>query len=125
MDVGSRTDTTCKCTDQFESRNLKVDSQQCAKLRHRKSTCKRCIDQCPEQAITIQTTIQVNPDRCTGCGICASVCPTGALEASNPNNAELLSRIEQRKNSATIAFACSRAIKSADERVVQVNCLDG
>ena len=31
-----------------------------------------------------------NPKRCIGCGTCATVCPTCALEAHRPNDAELL-----------------------------------
>ncbi|MBM4466960.1 MAG: 4Fe-4S dicluster domain-containing protein [Chloroflexi bacterium] len=111
----------------LESRAIRVYPWQCARLRHRRSTCTLCADYCPVQAITWGESLQVDPDTCTGCGICAAVCPTGALEAQNPTNVELLTRIQGlAKEGASIAFACPRYLeargKDAD-RFLQVNCL--
>lgn len=47
--------------------------------------CVRCIDSCPEQAITARPAlrarldIQVNDTACNGCGACMAGCPAGAI----------------------------------------------
>jgi len=111
----------------LESRAIRVYPRQCAKLRHRRSTCTLCADYCPVQAITWGESLQVDPDKCTGCGICAAVCPTGALEAQNPTNVELLTRIQGlAKEGASTAFACPKYLEARGgdaNRFLQVNCL--
>lgn len=111
----------------LESRAIRVHPRQCSKLRHRRSTCTLCADYCPVQAITWGESLQVDPDKCTGCGICAAVCPTGAFEAQAPTNMELLTRIQElAKERASVAFACPRYLESRggdDDHFIQVNCL--
>jgi len=111
----------------LESRAIRVYPRQCTKLRHRRSTCTLCADHCPVQAITWGESLQVDPDKCTGCGICAAVCPTGALEAQTPTNEELLTRIQGlAKEGAWVAFACPRYLEARGgdgDRFLQVNCL--
>ncbi len=42
--------------------------------------CGVCLDRCQMQAITEEgAEVSLNPDRCIGCGLCVSTCPTGAL----------------------------------------------
>ena len=41
--------------------------------------CEECSNRCPVKAITVDETAVVNRDKCLGCGLCASVCPTEAL----------------------------------------------
>lgn len=45
--------------------------------------CDACHATCPHDAITfgmLGSSIQIDPDLCTGCGLCVQVCPSGALE---------------------------------------------
>ena len=49
-------------------------------------TCTRCIDACPADAITgLAERIEVNPYLCQGGGVCASVCPSGAIRYAYPS----------------------------------------
>jgi ferredoxin len=111
----------------LESRALRVDPQQCSRLRHQRSSCTLCADCCQAQAITWGETLQVDPDKCTGCGICAAVCPTGALEARAPTNMQLLAQAQEGLREGTaIAFACTRVLEARDGdsgRFIPVHCL--
>jgi ferredoxin len=109
------------------SQAIRVNAQQCSKLRHRRSSCSLCADCCPTQAITWGEALQVDPDKCTGCGICAAVCPTGALEARAPTNLQLLAQVQEGLREGTaIAFACTRYLESRDGGsacFIPVHCL--
>ncbi len=107
----------------LEKRHLRVDARQCVKARHKNATCARCIDRCPFHAIAWDGSLEVDWDKCQDCGICASACPTDALVAASPTNAELLRRVEERKGTACLIFACAKVGGQADERVLQVDCL--
>lgn len=42
-------------------------------------TCKMCLrSRCP--ALKVTDKAEINKDKCNGCGICSSLCPTGAIE---------------------------------------------
>ncbi|MFP4050970.1 MAG: glycyl-radical enzyme activating protein [Thermoplasmata archaeon] len=42
--------------------------------------CGKCIEICPEGAITQKDIIVIDREKCTFCGICAGNCPSGALQ---------------------------------------------
>jgi Pyruvate/2-oxoacid:ferredoxin oxidoreductase delta subunit len=108
----------------LESRLLRTHPQQCVRLRHRKAQCTLCADNCPTHAIVWGETTKFDPEKCTGCGICAAVCPTGAFEGASPTNAELLQRIEEiAKATTTVVFACPKVAGKETKSVVRVNCL--
>jgi uncharacterized Fe-S center protein len=41
--------------------------------------CGTCVDWCPEDAVTLESTARIDLDRCIGCGECVAVCPVGAV----------------------------------------------
>lgn len=44
-------------------------------------SCKKCEKECPNGAITVENNLAViDYKKCTHCGICASVCPTGCIK---------------------------------------------
>ena len=76
--------------DGIASDVLKAFPYRCAVMRNRKASCTKCADACTTGAISItQDEVSVDSDLCVGCGTCATVCPTCALEANNPNDAVL------------------------------------
>ncbi|MFD2608215.1 4Fe-4S dicluster domain-containing protein [Deinococcus taklimakanensis] len=45
--------------------------------------CDACHTTCPHEAVILGqlgSSVDIDPDRCTGCGLCVQVCPSGALE---------------------------------------------
>lgn len=58
--------------------------------------CRRCIDACPAEAIiSIGERVEVDPHLCQGGGICATVCPSGAMSYRYPAAADTLERIRR------------------------------
>lgn len=63
---------------------LKINTCQCLPLRSPKSICRLCVEHCPVAAIELkQDSIKIADNRCTGCGICFNLCPTGVYEMTN------------------------------------------
>jgi ferredoxin len=58
------------------------------------SGCTRCLDACPANAIiSIRDEVSVDPYLCQGAGLCATVCPTGAMSYVFPTLADQLRRL--------------------------------
>jgi ferredoxin len=96
--------------DRWERRPVALALEFCVRQRHRRSTCTRCVDVCPVGAITWDNGLEIDREACTGCGICAAVCPTAALEASGSSNDELLAQVQRAvERRGWVAFACPRA----------------
>lgn len=61
------------------------DPSICAHSRHGIKGCQSCLDHCPSDAITsLNEFITIDQNQCQGGGICASVCPTGAIQYQYP-----------------------------------------
>lgn len=71
---------------------------------------------CTTGAISLgEEGIVVSPEKCIGCGTCASACPTGCLTAANPTDEELFGAVEAAlaENEGRVAIACERAFAMA------------
>ena len=53
-----------------------VDGERC-------TLCGRCVDVCPEQAITMDDAVTIDSGRCTACGVCVDECPNRAISLSS------------------------------------------
>lgn len=102
--------------DEMNSPLLAVESQRCVLVRHRNGECLRCAAVCTTGAISLgEEGIVVSPEKCIGCGTCASACPTGCLTAANPTDEELFGAVEAAlaENEGRVAIACERAFAMA------------
>ncbi len=79
-------------TGTFEKpKYFNYDASICAHGRSGITGCTNCIDACPADAITsLIESVEVNPNLCQGGGICASVCPSGAIRYVYPNATDTL-----------------------------------
>jgi ferredoxin len=79
-------------TGTFEKpKYFNYDASICAHGRSGISGCTLCIDACPADAImSLIESVEVNPNLCQGGGICASVCPSGAIRYVYPNATDTL-----------------------------------
>lgn len=64
----------------------------CQKVRFRKSACQRCVEVCPETAISLNPGPQIS-DRCSGCGLCVRACPTEVFESELYPDGYFLNRV--------------------------------
>jgi len=77
-------------------RYFDYDPNLCAHGRAGKNACNRCIEACPAGAIRgLAETIEVDPQLCQGGGICATVCPGGAIRYAYPTPRDSLERLRR------------------------------
>ena len=58
--------------------------------------CTRCIDACPADAISSTgAVIEVDPNLCQGGGVCATVCPSGAIQYALPSRSDSGNRLRK------------------------------
>lgn len=102
--------------DEMNSPLLAVEPQRCVLVRHRNGECLRCAAVCTTGAISLgEEGIVVSPEKCIGCGTCASACPTGCLTAADPTDEELFGAVEAAlaENEGRVAIACERTFAMA------------
>lgn len=113
----------------IDSFALTVRSERCVQVRNRNADCMRCAEVCTSGCITVdEGALAVDPERCVGCGTCATVCPTCALEARNPNDAQLLAAAKAAVREGSVCVAC-QPVRAAlgglvdEDAVAPVVCL--
>ncbi|MET0090571.1 MAG: 4Fe-4S binding protein [Candidatus Thiodiazotropha sp.] len=84
-------------TGRFEKpRYFNYDPDICAHSHAGKTACTRCLDACPADAISsLGEHIEVNPYLCQGGGVCATVCPSGAIQYAYPRPHDNLTRLRR------------------------------
>ncbi len=91
----------------------------------------KCAEVCTSGCISYDDNeLVIAPEKCIGCGTCATICPTCALEAHRPDDAELLQSCLSACAQADgeVIIACEQLLSAAEglydpEKVVGVACL--
>lgn len=65
-------------TDQHKLMQPTISKDKC-------TSCNACVQGCPEDAISLDSTAKINYDICIGCNDCLEFCPVAAIELSIPN----------------------------------------
>lgn len=58
-----------------QARNISVAAELCKRVRFSKSDCTRCLEICPDDAISLSPEPTVST-ACSDCGLCQNICPT-------------------------------------------------
>ncbi len=115
--------------DGVSSEAIVVHRERCAKVRNRNVACLKCADACTSGCIAlVDGELRVDAAKCIGCGTCATVCPTSALEARNPSDAQLAQACLGAWVGDEVVVACEQLRRAAggllDEgHVANVVCL--
>ena len=118
--------------ESMRSEHVLIVPQRCSAVRHRKSSCRKCVESCITGAIEIGLNkITIDPNECVGCGTCTSVCPTEALVALKPADVELLDDVvasvealSDERDAAVIACARIASKREGDpSKFTEVPCL--
>ena len=71
-----------------DSGAIRVHRERCAKVRNRNVDCLKCAAACTSGCISLEDgELVIDASKCVGCGTCATVCPTCALESLYPSDA--------------------------------------
>ena len=117
--------------EQLQSADITVHQNRCAVVRNRNATCMKCAEVCTSGCISYDDNeLIISPEKCIGCGTCATICPTCALEAHHPNDAELLHSClaAAKATDGQVIIACEQILAAAEglydpDKVVGVTCL--
>ncbi len=111
----------------LEEGRVNISPELCVQVRLPGTTCGHCVECCPAHAVTLNPSPQIDFDQCTGCGVCSSLCPTGAFVLPKPSDQELLAQTQKRAGAANqIAFTCERVARAptdANAGRVPVRCV--
>ncbi|MCB7036778.1 4Fe-4S binding protein [Eggerthella sinensis] len=115
--------------DEVSSEAIVVHQERCAKVRNRNVSCLKCAEACTSGCIAlVDGQLRVDATKCVGCGTCATVCPTCALEARAPSDAELLQASLAARRGDDVVVVCEQLRRAAgglldDGGVACVVCL--
>lgn len=115
--------------DAMNQAAILVRQDRCAKVRNRNVECLKCAEACTSGCISVvEGELSIDASKCVGCGTCATVCPTCALEARMPCDAELAAACEAATRDGACVVACEPLLAAAnslidEDAVAHVACL--
>ncbi|MCI9262702.1 4Fe-4S binding protein [uncultured Adlercreutzia sp.] len=115
--------------DALETKAVVTMPTRCVAVRNRNAKCRRCVEVCFADAITIdKNELTIDAGACVACGSCIAVCPTQALIPTDPMEEELAHSVAQTvplaEGAAVIACARMAARQTGDpDKYSVVPCL--
>ena len=97
--------------DALETKAIITIPTFCVAVRNRHSSCRKCVDACLADAITIEKNeLNIDAGACVACGACVAVCPTSALVPMDPMPDDLAGAVAETTNAADglTVIACAR-----------------
>jgi ferredoxin len=113
--------------ESLKQASVGVAPERCLNRRHKDSKCARCLA-CPTGAVELESmSVKVSAEKCVGCGLCASVCPTEAFSVKGPAMANIF-RLSAGGRGAVLEAACPRRSPLEKSRisakaVLRLSCL--
>lgn len=102
-----------------DSGAIRVHRERCAKVRNRNVDCLKCAAACTSGCIAlVDGELAIDAAKCVGCGTCATVCPTCALESLNPSDAELKAACLRIARDGEVVIACSQMEEALGDLLV-------
>lgn len=106
---------------------IQIEYDRCVACRNRNSNCRKCVDACLASAIDVgRNEIKIDAHACVNCGACVPVCPTNALVALSPRDAEVRGKMLERAKDGRTVIACARKASKHEAdptSFVEVPCL--
>ncbi len=113
-----------KALDTLNRKDITVISELCPTVRSPKSKCRRCIEFCPADSISIKNNISIN-DRCVECGCCISACPNGVFDSRNRADSSIVltsKKLIENDEEKIVRFACEKSINETTG-VINLKCV--
>lgn len=115
----------------LDSSYIDVRQTRCVQVRNKNAMCMKCACACTSGCISYNDNqLVINQELCIGCGTCATVCPTCALEARHPSDASLYAQCLAASKAAcgSAVITCERLFRAAQgladpEKLAVVTCL--
>lgn len=90
---------------------IEIEEKRCLNLIHQGVACSHCLGHCPADAIIYSNGhIYLNKDKCSGCGLCFSDCPTEVFRSKQWDESTIICDIEDEGWKIT-EFFCDRHTK--------------
>ncbi|MFO0754384.1 MAG: hypothetical protein U0411_13805, partial [Thermodesulfovibrionales bacterium] len=106
---------------------VQIRKNGCVRLRHQSSRCQECSTHCPTGAIQVGTAgdeITIEWDKCTGCGICCTVCKTGVYTLKDFSDRAFLGKCrEALTRGKGLEIRCKQAGGGAQHSCIEAPCL--
>lgn len=91
----------------LQASTLLIDEELCLNLRGRVMTCTTCQDRCESEALILSSdAVDLDSERCTGCGGCVPGCPAGVMHLSGFSPLRFL---ESLKGTEQVHIHCSES----------------
>ncbi len=100
---------------------IRLEPARCLAVRSSHSTCRRCVESCPAQAVRLDGQgLRLDEEACLGCGLCLAVCPADVFALDDPWASSLVARAVEQAHEGHLDASCAYAAAPAD---LELPCL--